>query len=63
MWYLLIFCIVLLGIGVIVDWWNKKNGIRNFDPNENEKHVSEMEKAYVESYMHNMKNDHSNGPF
>ncbi|MBY0123383.1 hypothetical protein [Bacillus sp. S/N-304-OC-R1] len=63
MWYLLIFCLSLLGFGVLMDWRNKKNGLKGFDPEENHKHVSESERAYVESYMHNLKNDHNNGPF
>lgn len=62
MWYLLILCLSLLEIGVLVDWWNKKNGLTHFDPEENEKHVSESERAYVESYMHNQRNDR-NGLF
>lgn len=59
--YLLGFCTVLLGTGMFVDWWHKKHGIDDFYPEENEKHVSESERAYMESYMHNMKNDHHNG--
>ncbi|KAB2333124.1 hypothetical protein F7731_16430 [Cytobacillus depressus] len=62
MWFLIILCVSLLGIGVLIDWWNKKNG-KGFDQEENQKHVSESERAYVESYMHNAKNDHSDGPF
>ena len=63
MWFLLIFCLALLGLGVLVDWWNKKHGLHDFDPEVNEKHVSESERAYIESYMHNLKNDHTDGPF
>ncbi len=59
--YLLGFCAVLLGAGMFVDWWHKKHGIDDFDPGENEKHASDSERAYIESYMHNMKNDHHNG--
>ncbi|MBP2243384.1 hypothetical protein J2Z40_004022 [Cytobacillus eiseniae] len=63
MWFLVILCVSLLGIGFLVDWWNKKNGLRNFDPEENEKCVSEYERVSTESYLHNIKNDHNNGPF
>ncbi|MGN7399252.1 hypothetical protein ACTHO0_05300 [Cytobacillus praedii] len=63
MWFLAILCVSLLGIGFLVDWWNKRHGIRNFDPEENARHVSESERAYIESHMHNIKNDHNNGPF
>ncbi|KAF0819138.1 secreted subtilisin-like protease [Bacillus sp. ZZV12-4809] len=59
--YLLGFCAVLLGAGMFVDWWHKKHGIDDFNPEENEKHVSESERANMESNMHNMKNDHHNG--
>lgn len=58
MWWLLVGAGVLLSFGFLVDWWNKKNGITDFDPEENAKHVSDSERAYVESYMHNMKHDH-----
>lgn len=63
MWFLLILCVSLLGIGVFVDWWNKKNGLTHFDPEENEKYVSESERVYVESYMHNQRNDNNGGSF
>ncbi|MEH7574251.1 hypothetical protein V7200_11995 [Cytobacillus firmus] len=59
--YLLGFCAVLLGTGMFVDWWHKRHGIDDYDPGENEKHVSDSERACTESYMHNMKNDHQNG--
>ena len=59
-WFL-IFCATLLGLGFVVDWWNNKHGIRGFDPEENAKHVSESERAYMESYLHNTRNDHNNG--
>jgi hypothetical protein len=59
--YLLGFCAVLLGVGMCVDWWHKRHGIDDFDPEENAKRVSESERAYMESHMHNMKNDHHNG--
>jgi len=62
MWFLLIICVGLIGLGVFIDWRNKRNGLEHSDPEENQKHVSESERAYVESYMHNMKNDHNNGP-
>lgn len=61
MWYLLIFCIALLGIGVFIDWRAKKNGLTNYDPEENAKHVSPSERAYAESYMNQMKDEHNNG--
>ncbi|MFO1442304.1 hypothetical protein KDN24_03505 [Bacillus sp. Bva_UNVM-123] len=62
MWFLLILIIGLLGFGFLVDWWNKKNGLNHYDPEENVKHVSESERAYIESYMHNLRNNHTNGP-
>lgn len=49
----------MLAFGFLVDWWYKRNGIRFVDPKENEKHVSDSEKIYMESYLHNIKNDHS----
>ncbi|RBP86579.1 hypothetical protein DFO70_12547 [Cytobacillus firmus] len=47
----------LLSFGFIVDRWNKRKGINNFDPEENAKHVSNSEKIYMESHMHNVKNN------
>jgi hypothetical protein len=61
--WILVICVSLLGIGFLVDLWYKKKGISNLNPEENAKHVSESEKAYIESHMHNIKNDHTNGPF
>lgn len=61
--WLFIFCISMLGVGLFVDWWNKKHGLEDFDPEENNKHVSESERVYMESYMHNQRNDHDNGLF
>ncbi|GHH96912.1 hypothetical protein [Neobacillus kokaensis] len=48
----------LLGLGFIVDLIYKKKGINQIDPEENAKHVSESERVYMESTMHNIKNDH-----
>ncbi|MED4205040.1 hypothetical protein [Neobacillus mesonae] len=56
MWLLIIIG-GLLGFGLVVDMWYKKKGIQQIDPEENAKHVSNSERIYTESYMHNMKND------
>ena len=50
---------VLLGFGALVDWWYKRHGINHVEPEENAKHVSDSERIYMESYMHNMRNNHS----
>jgi hypothetical protein len=64
MWWLLIFMAVLLGFGFFVDWIYKRKGINVTDPEENSKHVSESERIYIESHMHNLKNNHQdNGGF
>lgn len=47
----------LLSFGFLVDFWYKKKGIV-LNPEENAKHVSESERIYTESYMHNLKNNH-----
>lgn len=63
MW-LLIGIAGFIGFGFLVDWIYKKNGINTIDPTENAKHVSESERIYVESHMHNIKNNHhDNGGF
>ncbi len=50
-----------LGFGVLVDYLYKKRGITHLDPEENAKHVSESERVYIESHMHNNRNDPTNG--
>ena len=50
----------LLLLGFLVDWWYKRKGINDFNPEENVKHVSESERIYMESHMHNIRNDHHN---
>jgi hypothetical protein len=62
MWWL-IGIVGLLGFGFLVDLVYKRKGIHDVNPEENAKHVSQSERIYMESYMHNMRNDHSNGPF
>lgn len=52
----------LLGIGFIVDFVAKKHSI-NIDPDEGAKNASDSERIYVESYLHNMRNDNNNGGF
>ncbi|NHM32685.1 hypothetical protein [Neobacillus terrae] len=52
----------LLAFGFIVDWFYKSKGIDHLDPSENEKHVSESERVYIGSHLHNIRNDHTNGP-
>ncbi|MEH7110160.1 hypothetical protein [Bacillus sp. JJ1764] len=54
----------LFVFGYIVDWVYKRKGIRDFDPEENAKHVSDSERVYMESFMHNVRNDqHNSGGF
>ncbi|MCM3570865.1 hypothetical protein [Neobacillus mesonae] len=61
MW-LLIGIGAFLSFGFLVDLWYKRKGIRQTNPVENSKHVSSSERIYIESYMHNMRNDqHGNG--
>lgn len=57
MWWLIVIGAFLL-FGFLTDWWYKRKGIHDLDPEENSKHVSESERIYVESYMHNIRNDH-----
>ncbi len=45
----------------LVDWIYKKLGISDLVPEENAKHVSGYERAYVESHMHTIKNEIDNG--
>jgi hypothetical protein len=48
---------------VVVDWAYKRKGIYDLNPEENAKHVSWSEQAYMEAHMQNMRNDHhDNGP-
>ncbi|MBL4955068.1 hypothetical protein JK635_23195 [Neobacillus sp. YIM B02564] len=47
----------LLAFGFLVDWLYKRKGIAYTDPKENEKHVSKSERVYMESHMHNMKDN------
>ena len=47
----------LLIFGALVDWLYKRKGITYTDPKENEKHISQSERIYIESHMHNLKND------
>lgn len=61
MWWLLVFMAVMIGIGLLVDWWHKKHGITDFNPEENAKYISESERVYVESYMDSLKNGNDNG--
>ncbi|MGJ7922373.1 hypothetical protein [Neobacillus sp. LXY-4] len=61
--FILILSGVLLALGATVDWMYKRRGITDLNPEENAKHVSESERVYIESHMHNIKNDHSNGLF
>jgi hypothetical protein len=57
MWWLVgIGALVLFG--VIVDWWYKRKGISDFNPEENAKNVSASERIYMESHMQNMRNNH-----
>ncbi|MFE8697780.1 hypothetical protein ACFYKT_15680 [Cytobacillus sp. FJAT-53684] len=63
MWFLIILCVSMLAFGFVVDWWYKKHGIKNVDPEENAKHVSASERAYIESHMDNIKDDLNNDQF
>jgi hypothetical protein len=53
----------LFAFGFLVDWIYKKNGITYVEPEENAKHASESERVYIESHMHNIKNEHNNRMF
>ncbi|SFB07174.1 MULTISPECIES: hypothetical protein [unclassified Bacillus (in: firmicutes)] len=59
-WFLL-FIVAILGFGFMVDFMYKQIGIEHVDPRENEKHVSESERIYFESHMHNSKSYHDHG--
>lgn len=53
-----------LFFGYLVDWRYKRKGIKDFSPEESAKHVSNSERVYIESHMHNSKNNHQdNGGF
>lgn len=63
MW-LIIGIAVFIGFGILVDWIYRRLGINAIDPEENSKIVSESERIYIESHMHNLKNNHQdNGGF
>jgi hypothetical protein len=63
MW-LIIGIAVFIGFGFLVDWIYKRKGINAIDPEENSKRISESERIYIESHMHNLKNNHQdNGGF
>ncbi|WP_442598803.1 hypothetical protein [Neobacillus sp. D3-1R] len=64
MWWLIVFMAILIGFGLLVDWWHKKHGITNFNPDENAKNISTSERIYAETYLNNIKNGNDNGgPF
>ena len=48
----------LLSFGFLVDWWYKRKGINDLTPEENAKNVSKSERIYMESHLHNTRNDH-----
>lgn len=58
MWWLIIIG-GLLAFGFLVDWWYKRKGIHDINPEENAKHVSDSERIYMESYLHNIKDNHN----
>ncbi|UII54338.1 hypothetical protein LS684_11640 [Cytobacillus spongiae] len=62
-WIFLGIIATLFGIGFFVDWSYKKRGIHDFDPEENAKHVSGYDKAYLEAHSSQVKDDHNNGGF
>jgi hypothetical protein len=61
--WLLIMMAGLLVFGFLVDLWYKRREITNLNPEENAKHVSEYDRAYLEAHMSNLKDDFNNGPF
>ncbi|HYK74657.1 MAG TPA: hypothetical protein VEV44_16300 [Pseudoneobacillus sp.] len=61
MWWLVVFIVVMIGIGLLVDWWHKKHGITDFNPSQNAKHVSESERIYAETYLDTIKNGNDTG--
>jgi hypothetical protein len=59
-WIVLIVGLLLLG--GIMDFIAKKRNI-NIDPEEGAKNASDSERIYIETYMHNTKQNHDNIPF
>ncbi|OEH93807.1 hypothetical protein BFG57_11365 [Bacillus solimangrovi] len=51
---------ILLSIGLLVDWLYTRIGIDDVDPNENARNVSVSERVYIESHMHNIRQNHDN---
>ncbi|RDU35868.1 hypothetical protein DRW41_16680 [Neobacillus piezotolerans] len=54
---MLIFSAVLLGFGFIVDYFYKKKGITDLEPERNAANVNGMERAYVESHMNHIRDE------
>ncbi|KYD32013.1 MULTISPECIES: hypothetical protein [Anoxybacillaceae] len=59
-WIILIGGLLLLG--GIIDFIAKKRNMK-IDPEEGAKNASDSERIYVETYMHNTKQNHENNPF
>ncbi len=59
-WIILIGGLLLLG--GIMDFIVKKRNLK-IDPKEGAKNVSDSERIYVETYMHNIRQNHDNNPF
>jgi hypothetical protein len=49
-------------LGGIIDFIAKKRNMK-IDPEEGAKNASDSERIYVETYMHNTKQNHENNPF